>query len=87
MINIMNRKEREVQYALGLVSWYRIETRDFFGGYLEGYRASFKDVSEEGALQQFKDYIRYKSPKIIKNVNDGRYRIWILPWTVHYYHY
>lgn len=88
MLNEITDKEREVQYALGLVSWYRIEAETQIG-----WRASnnFEAVSEKDALQQFRERIRFtcagpvRIEKALRDLDEGRYTIKVLSWTVGYY--
>ena len=84
---LITDKERDVQYALGLVSWYRIEAETQVGWRLSN---NFEAVSEEDALQQFEERIRCECvcsvrEKALQDLNEGRYHIKILPWTVGYY--
>lgn len=81
MLNEITDKEREVQYALGLVSWYYIETKAY--SHTWNSRGNFKAVSEEDALQQFVDHLfapDYMKEAILRDIDEGRYMIKILPW-------
>ena len=79
MLNKLTIKEQSVQYALGLVSWYHINTT--------WYQGNFKDVSGKGALQQFREHIAFtcypsESKLVLQDIDSGRYKIKILSWNV-----
>ena len=83
MLNSLTRKEFDVQYALGLVSWYRVTATN----YSKVWR-DFKAVSENDALCQFKSYHGDKGSMrrglegvrdILWDVAKGNYQIIKLP--------
>lgn len=86
MLNKITDKERDVQYALGLVSWYyvSVEPRVRVWG-------NFRALSEKDAIQQFKQYIinhnfsKEKITQILENIANGYYQIKVLSWRADLY--
>ena len=87
MINMITDKEREVQYALGLVSWYTIFVMTDDKMWLK----NFKAVSEKDVAQQFRNHYAQLAKKppvhptitvILQDIDQGRYHIKILPWNI-----
>lgn len=73
-------KERAVQYALGLVSWYHVQTKVY--GHRWNGMGDFKAVSAEDALQQFVDHLfapDYMKKIILRDIDEGNYKITLLP--------
>ena len=87
MLNELTEKERDVQYALGLVSWHHVVVRP---GSRQPMGFNFKAVSKADALQQFNTYARLYMhcsvlSQILQDIDRGDYKIKLLPWTVSRY--
>ena len=65
MLNKITLKEREIQRALGLVSWYRVTAAN----YSDVWR-NFVAVSSEDAINQFVTYYRNRRDPIIFDGNS-----------------
>lgn len=53
----MTKKERDIQKALGLISWYSVAPK--YGGYYRNIQA----VSKDDAIQKYKQFIEIEYSK------------------------
>lgn len=75
------KKERDIQKALGTLSWYAITSSDVNKHKGERHWRNIVATSEEDALQLFMDNIR-RYDTIARNVCPEDFKAHKLPWTV-----
>ena len=87
MTNNITKKERDVKYAHGLISWYTI----FLMTDGKMWLKNFKAVSEKDVVQQFRNHYAQLAKKppvhptitaILQDIDKCRYHIKILPWNI-----